>query len=110
MTLKSKLEEAEKRESLLDMEGLGSRERLQDLLPEERVLFTWSDISASAPAAGRTGPRCWSRGAAPQRRPVLRAVGGEARPGELLAILGSSGAGKTSLLNALLGRGGRGKQ
>ena len=108
MTLKSKLEEAEKRESLLDMEGLGSRERLQDLLPEERVLFTWSDISASAPAAARPG--CWSRGAAPQRRPVLSAVGGEARPGELLAILGSSGAGKTSLLNALLGRGGRGKQ
>eukprot|EP00667_Euglena_gracilis_P025523 EG_transcript_29996 len=38
------------------------------------------------------------------RRHLLQDVTGVARPGDLLAIMGPSGAGKTSLLNALAGR------
>ena len=40
----------------------------------------------------------------PGTRPVLNQVDGIARPGELTAIMGASGAGKTSLLDILAGR------
>lgn len=36
--------------------------------------------------------------------PILKNLSGFANPGEILAIMGSSGAGKTSLLNVLAGR------
>ncbi|PAV79720.1 hypothetical protein WR25_19093 [Diploscapter pachys] len=35
------------------------------------------------------------------KRPVINGVSGVARPGELLALMGSSGAGKTTLMNIL---------
>lgn len=37
-------------------------------------------------------------------RPVLRGVSGAARPGGVLAVLGPSGGGKTTLLDVLAGR------
>jgi len=45
------------------------------------------------------GTRAGARGA-----PVLRGIGGSACPGELIAVLGPSGAGKTALVSLLAGR------
>lgn len=41
---------------------------------------------------------------AQRRKTILKGISGEARAGTMLAVMGSSGAGKTSLLNLLAGR------
>ncbi|RCN28073.1 hypothetical protein ANCCAN_26189 [Ancylostoma caninum] len=51
------------------------------------------DIEATVPMIGKS--------AKARRRPVLRKVSGVALPREVLAIMGSSGAGKTTLMNIL---------
>ena len=48
--------------------------------------FSWREVMVTNP---KTGDK------------IVDNAAGEAEPGSLLAILGSSGAGKTSLLNAL---------
>lgn len=58
-----------------------------------QILLTWSDIRLNIPLEGTKG----------QVKEVLKGVSGEAIPGEVLAILGTSGAGKTSLINVLNG-------
>eukprot|EP00092_Neocalanus_flemingeri_P034993 GFUD01038077.1.p1 GENE.GFUD01038077.1~~GFUD01038077.1.p1 ORF type:complete len:636 (+),score=147.35 GFUD01038077.1:90-1997(+) len=59
------------------------------------ITFSWNNITVRQ-------PRPQSRASADvQTDHIVVAAAGEASPGDLLAILGSSGAGKTSLLNAL---------
>jgi ABC-type multidrug transport system ATPase subunit len=48
-------------------------------------------------------PKGCKRGA-PDTKRILNGVSGFTRPGEILAIMGSTGAGKTSLLNVLARR------
>ena len=54
--------------------------------------FTWVHLRYTVPVGGDDD------------RVILRDVAGAARPGEVLALMGPTGSGKTSLLNALTGR------
>ncbi|XP_049837353.1 protein white-like [Schistocerca gregaria] len=56
------------------------------------LTYTWRGLRAYGSSA---------RGPGQDGRPLLRDVSGQALPGELLAVMGASGAGKTSLLEAL---------
>lgn len=61
---------------------------------DPRAFLTWEDVRVTV--AG--GPR-----GAPDVR-ILDGITGHARPGEVLAIMGPSGGGKTTLLDTLAGR------
>jgi len=64
---------------------------IDDAPPSSTVQLVWQDISLTVSTS--QGPR-----------EVLKGVSGKARSGCLLAIMGSSGAGKTSLLDVLAQR------
>lgn len=79
---------------------------------EDRLTYTWKeiDVYGEQPQEGS----CWSRigkklrnccsGNGKEfvaRKHLLKNVTGVANSGELLAVLGASGAGKTTLMNAL---------
>jgi len=65
---------------------------LQKLESRYQINLEWTDIFYSVPQ--RNHPR----------KIILDKISGTARPGCLLAIIGPSGAGKTTLINALAGR------
>jgi len=78
--------------------------------PGVGITFTWSSLCVST--VPQDGKRCCGLLSAKPKpaKLILDDVCGQARPGELLAIMGSSGAGKSTLLNTLLYRNMRGLQ
>ncbi len=69
----------------------------------EPVNLEWRDLSLSVPL-GRSERNDGAGKYAVMEKEVLRRVTGSVRCGQMLAIMGASGAGKTSLLNILAGR------
>jgi ABC-type transport system involved in cytochrome c biogenesis ATPase subunit len=69
---------------------------LNSLRSGDKAYFGWSNVSfkLSAKALGKARKDPW----------ILRNQRGTAVPGEVVAIMGASGSGKTSLLNVLGGR------
>jgi ABC-type multidrug transport system ATPase subunit len=59
-----------------------------------RAFLTWEDVRVTVAGGGPRG--------APDVR-ILDGISGHARPGEVLAIMGPSGGGKTTLLDTLAG-------
>ena len=67
--------------------------------PPSELLLSWSNIVHKVEV--KSG-KPWKRSV--EQKVVLNDVSGSARPGRLLAIMGPSGGGKTSLLNAISNR------
>lgn len=61
-----------------------------------------TDLNDSQPSD--TGASSSGAHSSPNTKVILHGVSGYVRPGTMLAVMGSSGAGKTSLLNLLAGR------
>ncbi|KHN71601.1 ABC transporter ATP-binding protein/permease wht-1 [Toxocara canis] len=85
-------------------------ERSEDDIPSLEVnesrngkLVTWTDLTVTVPMNPNNSSNFWRKSEAEQRKTILYEVSGFASPGELLAIMGGSGSGKTVLLNALTG-------
>lgn len=64
--------------------------------------LTWRDLSFSVPLKGRA--KKTAAGKTETSKQILSNISGSVRSGQMLAVMGSSGAGKTSLLNLLAGR------
>jgi ABC-type multidrug transport system fused ATPase/permease subunit len=81
--------------------GVAAAVRDDDASAAVGLTLEWSDISYAVPGTRVNGGGRKGRGS--RREKILDSVSGRARPARLLAILGSSGCGKSSLLNAIAG-------
>lgn len=86
----------------------GGTENIVSIAVEERLTYTWKeiDVYGEQPKEGslwsRTARRlCGSGKEFVARKHLLKNVTGVAYSGELLAVMGASGAGKTTLMNCL---------
>lgn len=77
----------------------GNESILSDFVDTEvpKVCLTWKDITYTVSKTDRKNKMM-------QQTEILHGVSGFALPGDFLAIMGSSGAGKTTLMNVLSGR------
>ncbi|XP_031332548.1 protein white-like [Photinus pyralis] len=99
----------EKQELLISIDKYGSFESANGSTQTERITFTWNNINVFVTKGPRrdTGRffefirRRNETGIHPEAKQILKNVNGIARPGEVLAIMGASGAGKTTLMNVL---------
>merc|ERR1719204_798622 len=66
----------------------------------EGILLSWSSLTVQVPEKKPRSCFPGSKEPVPAKK-LLNQVTGQAKPGELLAILGASGAGKSTLLNTL---------
>jgi ABC-type multidrug transport system ATPase subunit len=71
---------------------------------EEGITFTWANLNVST--SPQEGKRCCGllKSEPKPSKKILQNVSGVARPGEVLAIMGASRAGKSTFLNMLLFR------
>ncbi|KAK5645429.1 hypothetical protein RI129_006729 [Pyrocoelia pectoralis] len=82
---------------------------IKTIADSERITYTWSCINVFAPTSAERSGRFFdfvqeNTRPKPQGKQILKNVSGIAHPGELLAIMGSSGAGKTTLMDVLTSR------
>ncbi|CAD6885875.1 unnamed protein product [Tilletia laevis] len=82
--------EKAKSNSSSDEKNTNGRAVHQRLSAEERPIFTWQDINLQLPNGGRK---------------LLQHVDGWVKPGTMTALMGASGAGKTTLMSVLSQRG-----
>jgi len=71
---------------------------------EEGITFAWTKLNVSTKAVAESKVAGLVVRQEKSAKRILREVTGIARPGEVLAIMGASGAGKSSLLNTFLFR------
>ncbi len=81
-------------------EALGSTERIFELLDTRPEVVELPDALALPPISGHIAFNDVSFEYDP-RQPVLRHITLEAKPGEVIALVGPSGAGKTTLVNLI---------
>ncbi|KAF7298507.1 ABC transporter protein [Mycena kentingensis (nom. inval.)] len=67
-----------------------------------RTTVEWSDLSYSVPDLGSGGGSLFRR--ANREKVVLDSVSGSVAPGQMMAVLGPSGAGKTTIIELLAGK------
>ncbi|KAJ7771519.1 hypothetical protein B0H16DRAFT_1364094 [Mycena metata] len=77
-----------------------------DVAPGSRVAVEWSRVTYVVPgqAARRTWYGARAKDAGADDKVILDAVSGRVAPGQMMAVLGTSGAGKTTLIEILAGK------
>jgi ATP-binding cassette subfamily B protein len=82
--------------------GLVSYKRIMDIVKERRVPLDAGDYIPEAGVRGEIKFRdvCFAYSDAPDR-PVLKDISFECQPGQVIALLGSTGSGKTTLANLI---------